>query len=303
MRKRLIEELAVYELQKASDVIEFELIHELFVNKTSDIVYLTLNNKVYGIVCLGDILHHLKCGQVSIVKSFLYIDDFEVDTAKKIFAEKGNIHKIPVIKSGILQGDYSRWDDADPAWIQWIAAQKNVWGRLNQYLKAQDYKSVYVIEPIVQKERTKEIIIEVLTEKINLNLIQKEQAWKQFFRESRHTLFIMSDEDERRGMMCIQAAGFTDMGIQADIVTFSGLYREIDIFDKDERLKHYSIAIEGEGAKECFTSLQEKGVKVLALYNDVYHASSYIKKTVKKQLKYRKEFQLKTGEFCSLSHI
>lgn len=297
MRKRSLKELAVYELKEQTDLIAFEQIRELFVNKTSDIVYLTIDKKVYGIVCLGDILHHMECGRVPIAKSFLYINDFQEDRAKEIFARKSNIQKIPVMKSGILQGDYSRWDDAEPAWIQWIAAQKNVWGRLNQYLKEQDYKRVYVIEPTVQKERTKEIIIELLSEKKEVCLTQKEQAWKLFQQESEHALFVMADEDERRGMMCMQAAGFADMGIKADVVTFSKLYREIEKFDKQERLKHYGIVIEGKCAKECFTSLQEKGVKVLALYNDIYYMSDYIKNTVRKHLRYVKDFQLKTGEF------
>lgn len=139
--------------------------------------------------------------------------------------------------------------------------------------------------------------MKLLAEKSDLCLIQKEQAWKQFLRESECALFVMVDEDERRGMMCIQAAGFADMEIRADIVTFSKLYREIDKFDKQERLKHYGIAIEGECAKECFTSLQEKGVKVLALYNDTYYMSDYIKNIVRRYLRYVKEFQLKTGEF------
>lgn len=297
MRKRSLKELAVCELGDQTDLIEFERIRELFVNKTSDIVYITIDKKVYGIVCLGDILHHMKDSQVSIVKSFLYINDFQEDKAREIFAKKSNIQKIPVIKSGILQGDYSRWDDAEPAWIQWIEAQKNVWSRLNQYLKEQYYNRIYVIEPTVQKEKIKEIIINVLSEKNEICLIQKEQVMELFLQESEHTLFVMSDEDERRGMMCIQAAGFADMGIKADIVTFSKLYREIDKFDKQEKLKHYGIVIEGEGAKECFASLQKKGVKVLALYNDIYYMSNYIKKTVRKHLGYIKEFQLKTGEF------
>lgn len=297
MRKRLIEELAVYELQELTDIVEFERIRELFVNKTSDIVYLTIDKKVYGIVSLGDILHHMERDQVSIAKSFLYINDFQEDKAKEIFAQKSNIQKIPVIKSGILQGDYSRWDDAEPAWIQWVAAQKNVWDRLNQYLKEQDYKRVYVIEPAVQKERTKEIIIKLLSERKEICLVQKKQARKLFFQESEHALFVMADEDERRGMMCLYAAGFADMGIKADIVTFSKLYREIDKFDKQERLKHYGIVIEGECAKECFISLQERGVKVVALYNDIYYISDYIKNIVRKHLEYIKEFQLKTGEF------
>lgn len=297
MRKRSIEELAVYELQEETDIIEFGLIRELLMHKTSDIVYLTIGQKVYGIVCLGDILHHMEGGQVSIAKTFLYINGFQADRAREIFARQGNIQKIPVIKSEILQGDYSRWDDAELAWIQWIAAQKSVWGRLNQYLKEQYYKRIYVIEPTVQKERIKEIIIKVLSERKEICLIPKEQVSKLFLQESEHTLFVMADEDERRGMMCIQAAGFADMGIKADIVTFSKLYGEIDKFDKQERLKHYGIAIEGECAKECFTSLQEKGVKVLALYNDIYYMSDYIKNTVRKHLRYIKKFQLKTGEF------
>ena len=68
MRKRSLKELAVYELKEQTDLIEFEQIRELLVNKTSDIVYLTIDKKVYGIVCLGDILHHMECGQVSIEK-------------------------------------------------------------------------------------------------------------------------------------------------------------------------------------------------------------------------------------------
>lgn len=97
MIRRPLEDLAVYELDRATDVIRFVDIRELYKNKTSDIVYLNLEGKLFGILCLGDLLHRMKDGIVPVVRDFTRLMDFEDDRARDIFKEKKNIQKIPVI--------------------------------------------------------------------------------------------------------------------------------------------------------------------------------------------------------------
>lgn len=98
MRRRDLRELAIYELESEVDSVQFQSIRSLFVEKTSDIVYLTFNKRLYGIICLGDLLHHMRDGKVPIVKNFTKLEGFCDDKAREIFAVKKNIQKIPVIQ-------------------------------------------------------------------------------------------------------------------------------------------------------------------------------------------------------------
>ena len=66
MHKRELDELAIYQLESGVDDIDIRLLHDLYVEKTSDIVYLILDDKLYGIICYGDLLHHMHDGVVRI---------------------------------------------------------------------------------------------------------------------------------------------------------------------------------------------------------------------------------------------
>lgn len=299
MRRRNLEELAIYKLERAVDSIPFWDIRSLFIEKTSDIVYLILNNKIYGIICLGDLLHRMRNGIVPIMKNFTKMEGFQDDVARELFAARNNIQKIPVINGAgeELLGDYSRWDDTREPWIRWVIGQNVVWNKLKKYIKENHYQRVYLIKPVREKAWIeKEIISLFLSKKVVIDQIKKGQLIKSVCATEKN-LIIATDEDEWRGALCIEAIDYKNIDSNFDLFGFSRFYEEVDRFDKQERMNHYSIVSEGGYAESCFEELRKKGVSILTFYNNVYHMSDYIKRVARKQLDDSKEFHLEQGEF------
>lgn len=301
MKRRTFEECAVYELRSERDTIDFSEIQYLFLEKTADIIYLTLNGQIHGIVCMGDVLHHMKGGRIAIVRNFTFLEDFQDTYARDIFDRRDNIHKIPVIKEGRLEGDYSRWDDAEIEWIKWVSKQETVWNRLKKWLKTKSYQRLYILEPVREKQEAVQIIAEVLkTRRIEVCPLKKNE-FREAVSDSEKCLMITTDRDEERGMICVSEADHNVTSDNLDMITFTTLYDVVDKFDREERIGHYSIVFEGGGVKEnSLVSLESKGVHILAFYNDPYHISDYIKKIVRKQAEDKKKFHLQDGDFWSV---
>lgn len=296
MRRRMAEELAIYELNSEKDEIQFKEIRNLLIDKTSDIIYITLCGKLYGILCLGDFLHHMKNGVVPIVKNFSSVNHFDENVAREIFTKRKNIQKIPIVSNGYLLGDYSRWSDTDQVWIKWLSQQKNVWGQLKRYIRTNRYKKIYVVDPINEKNWIKDILIRLLeNETINFTLLKKEKLHRLIHEEEKCLIFL-TDTDEWRGIICIDEIDYETINENLAWFTFSKLYWELSRYDKQERLSHYSIISEGRGI-DAFEELQKKGVRILAFYNDTYYISNYIKAMVRRQADTIKTFDLKEGEF------
>lgn len=250
MKRRTFDECAVYELRSERDTIDFSEIRYLFLEKTSDIIYLTLNGQIHGIVCMGDVLHHMKGGRIAIVKNFTFLEDFQDTYAREIFDRRDNIHKIPVIKEGRLEGDYSRWDDAEIEWIKWVSKQETGWNRLKKWLKIKSYQRLYILEPVREKQEAVQIIGEVLkTRRIEVCPVKKNE-FREAVSNSEKCLLITTDQDEERGMICVNEADHNVTGDDLDMITFTTLYDILDKYDREERIGHYSIVFEGGGLKK-----------------------------------------------------
>ena len=298
MHKRKLDELAIYQLESEADDIDIELLHDLYVEKTSDIVYLTLDDKLYGIICYGDLLHHMQNGIVKIVKNFTKLNAFCDDEARIIFASRNNIQKIPVVnKDDKLLGDYSRWEDGDTGWIHWIISQASIWNSLKSYLKEKGYQKVYIVNPIKEKLWIKDIIIELFASK-KINVISTEKMkLSELLQEKEKSMVMAVDKEELRGVNCIDGYVYSTINDKLDWFYFSSLYHELKTYDLWRVSGHYGIAREGDNGKKIFMELQQKEIKVVAIYNDVFYVSDYIKELIKKvncQVKFHK---LKDGMF------
>lgn len=146
MYKRDITQLAIYQVEEDVESISLECLQELYIEKTSDIVYITKEGKLYAIVCLSDILHNCQGNKVMVNRSFTFLMGYNAVKASMIFRTKRNINKIPVVnEQGELLGDYSRWNELfyieyNPKCIMRIERT-----RLINVLK--HYRKIYVVEP------------------------------------------------------------------------------------------------------------------------------------------------------------
>lgn len=56
MKKRNIDELAVYCLDEEKRQILFNEVRNLFIKNATEVIYFVINQRLYGIICLGDCL-------------------------------------------------------------------------------------------------------------------------------------------------------------------------------------------------------------------------------------------------------
>lgn len=296
MKRRCLEELAVFETEE-KDYIELNLIRDLYIEKTSDIVYLTDSEKLYGFVCLGDLLYRMQDGVVKITRKYTMLDDFKDEEAREIFAQRNNIQKIPVLDTaGQLRGDYSRWDDSERPWVQWLLKQA-VWSKLKKYLKEKQFHELYMVAPVPNKEWIKTDFIEKASlMRIPIQVLHKNQL-RDLLLLRYKTLIVSVDEDEWRGIECIDGLDYEKSSEFLEWTTVSRLYEKLNQFDKQERFDHYSISSEGTKSGNLLKQLEEKGVKILLFYNDPYYLTNYIKKFVKRNTEVSHAYAIQSGEF------
>lgn len=297
MKRRSLEKLAVLEIGER-DYIELTLLRDLYIDKTSDIVYLTDGGKLYGFVCLGDLLYRMQDGVVKVTRKYTSLSDFQDDDARQIFALHNNIQKIPVVNdAGQVLGDYSRWDDSERTWIQWIMQQRPVWDRLKKYVREKKYREIYVIKPVQDKDWLRTILCEKLfSVKVPVIIVDKRKL-KELLLVRDKALVIAMDEDEWRGIECIDGFDYEKISECLEWTTVSKLYERLNEYDKQERFDHYSISSEGAKSGNILKELEEKGVKILLFYNDPYYLTSYIKKFVKKNTEISHIYAIHSGEF------
>lgn len=197
MIKRDIAQLAVYSIEQEEECLPYNNLSKLYLEKTSEIIYIARKGKLYGIVCMREALH-CKNGSVQINKSFTALDGYDVTKAHEIFQRRGSVHKIPVVnEDGALLGDYSRWDD-----ILYIR-RKHEYFMHKEYVNSLlgSYKAVYVVEPVESKAREYLQLLYYLREsEIEYTILRKEEIDQKLEEQS---ICIFFTEDEKRGIQCL----------------------------------------------------------------------------------------------------
>lgn len=200
MVKRDITQLAVYELNEETEQLPLACLCTLYLEKTSEVIYITKNKKLYGIICQQEVLSAKKHGtKIKINSTFTKLPSFNIVKAHRIFARKSNIHKIPVInESGELIGDFSQWDDL--LYIERNA--KQLMYMANECVEIlEQYNNVYVVKPIANKLSIYLQLINWLDDfGIVYTILEKDQIGSRLIENAN---FIFADEDERRGVACL----------------------------------------------------------------------------------------------------
>lgn len=292
MVKRKITELAVYQIDGDKNEIPIECLRNLYLEKTSEIIYVTKDKKLYGIVCMGQVLYgHRQNPMARINNSFTSLTGYNALKAREIFRDKRYINKIPVTdEQGVLLGDYSRWDDM-------LFVERNQ-GQLMQekYVKKilQLYQMIYIVEPVENRNPNYLQLIEYLNcFQIDYEILRKSQLREILFK---NVICIFLNEDERRGVQCLYGIEprFYDVygydiceydmlrngQCKAKLTTYKNLLlkimRERQLvnlriedsfeFEKTESLNTYRSPLDYK-ATIMFSALQEKGIKCFCLQN------------------------------------
>lgn len=199
MIKRDITQLAVYPIATDAEYVPLASLQRLYMEKTSEIVYITKEEKLYGIICMGEALQTKRnvCGGVKINRKFTVLNGYNLIKAREIFKDKWSIHKIPVVNGqGKLLGDYSRWDD-----MLYIKRNQEDLMKEKELRKVlARYENVYTVRPVSSK------IAEYLRLKSYFEIfsIKYIELDKKDIKEklAENSICVFLDEDERRGVQC-----------------------------------------------------------------------------------------------------
>lgn len=199
MVRRELSQLAVYSINQEMETLPLECLRTLYLNKPSETVYIVKDKKLYGIVSMGEVLYGRRGNSiVRINKSFTMLDGYEVIKAYRIFLERPQIQKLPVVnEAGELLGDYSRWDDA--LYIERNQERLMQKEMVEKILK--QYETVYIVEP-VEKENLQYLRLMKYLDcfQIQYVLLGNDRIYEKL---QEHAIFIFLNEDERRGMQCL----------------------------------------------------------------------------------------------------
>lgn len=284
MIKREITELAVYETGEDVETLPLECLRSLYLEKTSEIIYITKEKKLYGIICMGEVLYGRKQNAiVKINRSFTVLTEFNVMKAHEIFYKRGTINKIPVVnKQGELIGDYSRWNDE--LYAERIQEQVMQEKLLKKVLAP--YQIVYVVEPVDKNSISYLTLLKKFKYyNISYKILDKERIEEIL---SLKVALICLNEDERRGLQCLYGLvpqkydyrGFNlfrydklmDDQYKARIITYKSLLMQLAqemLFDRIEIEKPANLPIEGLDDKVSIllSALERRGIKGFCLYS------------------------------------
>ena len=290
MRRRNLEELAIYELAAETDSIDSSLLLDLYSDKASDIVYFTLKGKLHGIICLTDLQNRMKDGIVTINTKFSKMSGFDEEQAKKKFA-LNSFTKIPVVnETDCLLGDYSNLDDMDKAFAEWITGWKNIWVYLKKDLKRDYYQKIYIVNPGRGKQYLKTYIVKVFEiAKVSVTFIEKEEL-KILKQNTERSLIIVTDVEELRVVFCINAINRLESNSNLTYMTFINLWNHVIKCARNRRFTHYAETNDLIMGKSLLSELHNRGVNILAIYNDVYYVSDYIKNLFQQNQYYQKRY-------------
>lgn len=197
MKKRELKQLSIYKIVDDAETLPFSCLRDLYKEKPSEIIYITRKNKLYGIVCMGEIL----CGDsnmVKINKSFAKLEGCNIIKAHEIFAKRKNVYNIPIIDSlGQLVGDYSRCDDE--MYIERNHSRLMQADPVRKLLN--QYEAVYVVKPAEQNNPHYLGLLNYL----ECFQIKYEVINREIFVEKRteRAISIFINEDERRTTQCL----------------------------------------------------------------------------------------------------
>lgn len=297
MVKRDISQLAVYAIEEEAETMPLECLKKLYLEKTSEIIYVTMGKRLYGIICMGEVLYgHGRNLEVKINKSFSFLDNYNLIKAHEFFSRRKDINKIPVLNGqGELLGDYSRWD---MLYIEQNQEQLMQEKTVKKVLEP--YEMVYVAEPV---EKEHPVFLKMLGYLKQFGISYKALDKKELAEKLRETaICIFLDEDERRGMQClygIEPRAYDHEGCnrfrfdisvsewcKARTTTYENLLRQIE---EEERLERLGLKAPADllyekldlKATVLLSALQQKGVKCFFLYANEMETTEYGKRFLK----------------------
>lgn len=238
-------ELTVMKTSNCVEKLSFDTLAKIIITKPSNVIYCIHDGKLYGIISMGDIARARDMGldAVPVNRCFTHIFPNEYMKARRIFREKENVNAIPVMRGGVVLGDYTRWDDL--LFIKYLLELK--WDR--KAMQGHESNSIVLVRSRwINKQKNFRIACEYLSSQdITVKCIDHMEVVDHIFGEE-PILFV--DEDERRA-----------------IDTFLAFVLNID-FDRKilSTFQRFVFEIEYKILDKYLDELYSKGVHIVNLF-------------------------------------
>lgn len=105
-------ELSIIELERDEESVSFSRLEKKIISSPSNIIYCEKNNKLFGIISMGDIKRSSEAGldYVHVNTCFTKLGYGDHMQARRFFAERPSINAIPICdENGVLIGHWTRW--------------------------------------------------------------------------------------------------------------------------------------------------------------------------------------------------
>lgn len=286
MLRRELKELALYWITQENESIQLDGLKDLYIDKTSEIVYIIYENKLYGIICMSEIVQYSRNGEVKINRNFTKLVGYNIIKAHQIFRNNKRIHQIPIVNDqGELLGDYSRWDDM-------LYIEQNCKYVMKKKLAKQligHYDRIIIAEPAENTNASYLWMLEELNSfGVEYTILSKKQIQEQICDIILENLLcIFLTEEESRGMKCL-----CQIEIAQHDKTFNGKWKlkfdsfknlliQMKYLGRNEAVKINNINSQfwnkqpDEESKVFITALKEKGANCFILCTGEKGLSEY----------------------------
>lgn len=276
-------QLAVYEIKNSIETVPLRLVRELIEQKGSDIVYVLKDNKLYGIICLGEILRSDN-EKVPINKKYCYVEEFDVVKAHRLFDSNPTIYKIPIIDNGgRLIADYDRWEDV--SFLERNQAyymQKELTGK---YLRT--YGNICVVEPVYTK---KDICLELIgyLQRFHIRYSIKTKS-QVMLNHIENEINIFLDQDELRAARCLGDVNLLpEKEYGKRCITYRDLlYKIMQVNDLGYIPKNECNKV-NKKASVLLAELRKRGIRCICINGERFTGTEYANKIytqIKERLK------------------
>lgn len=259
------EQLTILQLKNREDSVDMKELNALLSDQPSNMIYCENDEKLIGIISTGDIIRAYEEGQdkVKVNKNFTNLHDGEYMRAKNIFKENSRINALPIVsEDGILEGDYTRWDDL---LILEYLVETDIEHCIEECRKK---KGVILVHPCsVSSARQK--VFEKFEKKMRLSGVAticiEHSSVSKYMEDDNIILFVEQNEIQA----CVTRLKIT-FGNQ--YYAYNNLKTYRDIFSRELNFSDDDCAM-------YLKELQDKGIKILGL---IFEKSIYYRKLLER---------------------
>jgi len=250
------EKTPIIKLKEKKSRITFQELIPILREKVSGMIYVEIEEALYGIIGMGDIERAYLAGYdyVEINTNFTSLTFYDYKNAKKIFRDKEYINAIPILDKKFFRGSYVRWNNLiSLSYLKLLIYNnkcKDVWKNFKKNLVFVNPSTIFD-EKIMILAEWKNIFRDIGG--VDITIVEHDNLLEFAADEN---IIVFADWEELRGNRGLYYL-LKEQIIYKEVITYEELYEKII---RDILLELNTIV-----AKTILTPLEDQGVHILIL--------------------------------------